>query len=212
MYIPWKQMQRPKQSLKVRLTIFFWSFFKLFPLTPLQKGVNLGERPSPLFHLLLKVSFVWCVFVIEVSWPWRDLTQCRIAVENSKHKKNTDNAKIYLPPGQIINQHSISCLFLSDTRANFITAYSVYLLSDDPEMSQLIFVFLIFWILCFIYLSCLFIILYIYLIHLFVYFYSFIYYLPLSTSAVRFWVSWGWRVQIKESSVGGVWIFSGTTH
>ena len=61
----------------------------------------------------------------------------------------------------------------SDIRANFITAYSVYLLSDDPEMSQLIFIFLIFWILFVIYLSYLFIylsILYIYLIHLFILF------------------------------------------
>ena len=24
--------------------------------------------------------------------------------------------------------------------------------------------------------------------------------------------TWGWGVHIKESSVGGVWIFSGTTH
>ena len=31
-------------------------------LTPLQKGLNLGERPSPLFHLLLKsVLFDMCL-------------------------------------------------------------------------------------------------------------------------------------------------------
>ena len=62
----------------------------------------------------------------------------------------------------------------SDIRAGFITTYSVYLLSDDPEMWQLIFIFSIFWILfvLFIYLSYIFI-LYIYLfifIHLFFYF------------------------------------------
>ena len=59
----------------------------------------------------------------------------------------------------------------SDVRANFITTYSVYLLSDDPEMSQVIFIFLIFWILfvLLVYLCRIFI-LYIYLfifIHLF---------------------------------------------
>ena len=59
----------------------------------------------------------------------------------------------------------------SDIRGNLITTYSVYLLSDDPEMSQLIFIFLIFWILfvLFIYLSYI-LILHIYLfifIHLF---------------------------------------------
>ena len=85
MYIPWKL--RPKQSLKVRLTIFISSFFELSPLSPLQKGLNLGERPNPLFHLLSKVSFLWCVFFIGVSWPRRDLKQWRIAAENSKHNK-----------------------------------------------------------------------------------------------------------------------------
>ena len=187
-------------------------FFQTLPSHPSSKRRQSRREAKPTFPPFIKSQF--CLMCVCCR---SQLTLKRSnAVENSCRKqqtqKNTDNAKIYLPPGQIINQHSISCLFLSDTRANFITAYSVYLLSDDPEMSQLIFVFLIFWILCFIYLSCLFIILYIYLIHLFVYFYSFIYYLPLSTSAVRFWVSWGWRVQIKESSVGGVWIFSGTTH
>ena len=71
----------------------------------------------------------------------------------------------------------------SDIRANFITTYSVYLLSDDPEMSQVIFIFLIFGILLvlFIYLSYIFIS-YIYLfifIHLFSYF-------PPSSSSVSF--------------------------
>ena len=62
----------------------------------------------------------------------------------------------------------------SDIRANFIATYSVYLLSDDPEMSQVIFIFLIFGILfvLFIFLADRFI-LYFYLfifIHLFSYF------------------------------------------
>ena len=57
-------------------------------LNPLQKGLNLRETgPSPLFQLLLKVRFVWLIFVIRVSWPGRDLKQWRIAAENSKHKK-----------------------------------------------------------------------------------------------------------------------------
>ena len=59
MYIPWKL--RPKQSLKVSLTIFILSFFKLSPLTPLQKILNLGKRPSPLFHLLKSVLFDVCL-------------------------------------------------------------------------------------------------------------------------------------------------------
>ena len=55
--------------------------------------------------------------------------------------------------------------------ANFITAYSFYLLSADPEMSQLIFIFLIFWIL---FLFVLFIYL-IYLSYTFIYLFLFIY-------------------------------------
>ena len=76
----------------------------------------------------------------------------------------------------------------SDIRANFITTYSVYLLSDDPEMSQVIFIFLIFGILLvlFIYLSYIFIS-YIY----FFFFYSFIFLFsavrrPPSSSSVSF--------------------------
>ena len=68
----------------------------------------------------------------------------------------------------------------NDIRANYKIAHSVYLLSNDPEMSQLIFIFLIFWILFFIclvlliYLSSIFII-YIYLfIYLFIFIHSFI--------------------------------------
>ena len=58
----------------------------------------------------------------------------------------------------------------SDIRANFITAYSAYLLSDDPEMSQLIFIFSIFWILLF------FFVLFIYLSYIFIwYIYLFIF-------------------------------------
>ena len=66
----------------------------------------------------------------------------------------------------------------SDIRANYKTACSVYLLSDDPEMSDTtdIYIFnhdfwiLFFLIICLIYLS----ILYIYLIHLFFYFFIYI--------------------------------------
>ena len=67
----------------------------------------------------------------------------------------------------------------SGIQANFTTTYSVYLLSDDPEMSQLIFIFLIIWIISLIYLS----ILYIYLIHLLILFFCFFYFPP---SAVCF--------------------------
>ena len=117
-------------------------------------------------------------------------------------RKNTDTAKINLPLGQAWLLLSILFditaptwniakefrklkrqklqIFSSQPRvgsdiwANYKTACSVYLLSDDPEMSQLIFKFLIFWILffylffLFTYLSYVFI-LYIYLFFLFCY-------------------------------------------
>ena len=67
-------------------------------LTPLQKSLNLGERPSPLFQLSLKVSSVWCVFAVGVSGPRRVLKQWRIAAEYSKHKKMQIPQKLtYLP-------------------------------------------------------------------------------------------------------------------
>ena len=154
--------------------------------------------PSPLFHLLLKVSFVRRVFVVGVSWPRRDLKQWRIAAEweNSKHNKikipqkltflfdigtdlkyrkrilqteTTETTHLFFPEPRVG----------SDIQANVIPAYSVYLLSDDPEMSQLtdIYIFNIlnsvfYLFVLFIYLSYIFI-LYIYLlifIHLFIIF------------------------------------------
>ena len=55
-------------------------FLKPSPLTPLQKGLNLGWRPNPLFHLW---KFCLCVcHIIGVSWPGRDLKQW--AAANSK--------------------------------------------------------------------------------------------------------------------------------
>ena len=68
----------------------------------------------------------------------------------------------------------------SDIRANFITAYSLYLLSDDPEMSLFNILNSVFYLfVLFIYLSYIFI-LYSYL---FIYFYLFICYFP--PSAIR---------------------------
>ena len=88
---------------------WFWNFFKFFyfkkkmgrsgdgkRLKKYQKGLNLGERPSPLFHLLL--FFVGVCYIIGVSWPGRDLKRWTAA--NSKCIKNKNTAKINLPLGQ----------------------------------------------------------------------------------------------------------------
>ena len=185
MYIPWKL--RPKQSLKVRLTIFISFFFQTLPSHPSSKRLELGERPSPHFHLLLKVSFVWSVFVIGVSWPKGDLKQWRIAAEKSKHNKIKISQKLtylfdigtdlkYRKRIWKTETTETTHLFFPATSWKWhsskrhITAYSViYLLSDDPEMSVTTDIYIfnnlssVFLFIYLIYLS-------IYLIHLFIIF------------------------------------------
>ena len=127
---------------------------------------------------------------VEISW------------RKHKHKKNNNN----LLPGQIIYQRGgISSVYSlrhrqiettdytvfsskpkvgGDIRASHITAHSVYLLFDNPKMSQLIFIFLIFQILIF-HLFVLFFIYLIYLSYTFIYL-LFIYFYYFPPSAVRF--------------------------
>ena len=81
------------RSLSLTIILhLFCLFFTLSPLTPLQKGLNLGERQSPLFHFSLKVSIV-CYR----SQLARKRSQ---AAENSWRKQQTKLHRIKLPPAK----------------------------------------------------------------------------------------------------------------
>ena len=133
-------------------------FLKLSPLTPLQKGLNLGEKPNPFFHLLK----FFCVFVIQSEsdlkqWAaakqqmykkikiLQKLTQLQakrdfFCPHSFRHHGTDQIAKEFRKlKRQIPHIFSAQPRVGSDIRANFITGYSVYLLADDPEMSQLMF-------------------------------------------------------------------------
>ena len=77
-------MLRPKQSLKVKLTLSFVFLYLLsLTCTPLQKGLNLGGRPNPLLQLLKSVLFM--SLLLESVDPGEVLSSGE-AEANRKHK------------------------------------------------------------------------------------------------------------------------------
>ena len=163
MYFHWKSWDL-NNPLKLGYLYLFCLFSSslLSPVTPLQTGFKLiWARGEARFSTFYSKFCLMCVCyrsqlirkrskAVEISW------------RKHKHKKNNNN----LLPGQIIYQRSgISSVYSlrhrqiettdytvfssqpkvgGDIRASHITAHSVYLLFDDPKMSQLIFIFLIF--------------------------------------------------------------------
>ena len=121
--------------------------------------------------------------------------------------------QIWLWPGLLTN---VNLEKNSEIRANYVTAHSVYLLSNNPEMSQLISIFLIFKFLQLLSICLIFIYL-IHLIHLFIYLFlifrhppSAIRYPPsaishpLSVSSFYRLLTWG-AFQTQDLAVAGPW-------
>ena len=83
MYTPWKQ--RPKQSLKVRLTVFFSSFFRTLFSHPSSKRLESRWEAEP---ALPPSNVCLCVcYILGVSWPGRDLKQWAAAKRQMYKKK-----------------------------------------------------------------------------------------------------------------------------
>jgi len=144
------------------------AFLKLPPLTPLQEGLNLSERPPLKFYLC------FC-YITGVSWPGGDLRHS-VAANRKCIKKINDTAKISLPLGQIIHQRAWLLLsILLDIEARTFNTGKEFRKLKWQKLQVFSSIFFYSFVL-FIHLSYIFIL----------YVYLFIYYFPPSASPVCF--------------------------